>query len=140
MWIALWTAIKLAAPFLKRFVSLPWLKVILGGIEKWAETKGAEDQLKASVAIAEINAEMKSREAMAQVLIAEHGWSVTRWIRPLFAYPLVAYWGIVVIDKLMHFEWEAEPLPSPLDEWAGWIVTAYFLTRPIEKAARLFRK
>lgn len=72
-------------------------------------------------------------EAQRDVLVAEQGWRVTAWIRPLLAYPVILHFALVVADSIFGFSWTIDALPSPMDEWEGWIVGAYFLTRPVEK-------
>lgn len=70
------------------------------------------------------------------VLIAEQGWWVTRMIRPAFAYPLALYFAAHVARALYFHHWVILPLPEFMQEWAGWIIAAYFLMRPIEKIGR----
>ncbi len=77
-------------------------------------------------------------EAQRDVLVAEQGWPVTRWIRPLFAYPVIIHFSLVVADSIFDFAWTIEKLPEPMATWEGWIVAAYFLTRPFEKIGRAY--
>ncbi len=83
-----------------------------------------------------VRAEIVTKQLAANILIAEQGWWVTRMIRPAFAYPLVAYWGAHILRSLYFHEWEILPLPEFMQEWAGWIVAAFFLMRPIEKLGK----
>lgn len=83
-------------------------------------------------------AEAHARQAARDIVMAEQGWWVTAMIRPAFAWPIVIWSGAIVADSLFHFNWDVAALPSPLNDWAGWIVGAYFLTRPLEKIARGF--
>lgn len=80
--------------------------------------------------------EISNLEAKRDVLLAEQGWWVTAWIRPLFAYPVIVHFGLVVADSIFQFSWTIAALPSPMDQWEGWIVGAYFLTRPVEKVGK----
>jgi hypothetical protein len=57
-------------------------------------------------------------------------------IRPAFAAPFVIYvWKVVVFDKVLAIG-STDPLTGAVGDWAGWIITAYFVSRPIEKIAR----
>jgi hypothetical protein len=72
-------------------------------------------------------------EARRDILIAEQGSWMTRWIRPALAAPVVIFvWKILVWDTVLG--WGITPEPGEL---VRWVVTAtigaYFLTRPFEK-------
>jgi hypothetical protein len=97
--------------------------------------------MKTQVTIAAIDAEIQARFAARDVLLAEQGHFLTRMIRPLFAYPLIIYYAAVIADSLPVFghtigSWQIARLPDPMMEWSGWIITAYFLTRPFENLGR----
>jgi len=136
----LWRVLGGGVAALRGWLPAGWLRWGAKLLSALIDSEGVQAQAKASVAIAAIEAELESRKRAADLLVLEHGWWVTRWIRPLFAYPLIIYFAAVVADKLLHLKWEAEPLPEPLDDWAGWIVTAYFLVRGFEKSMRWFRR
>lgn len=92
---------------------------------------------KTIVTVAAIQAEVQARMAARDVLIAEQGWWVTRMIRPMFAYPLIFYYAAIVFDSMPLFghevgAWRISTLPQPMMDWSGWIICAYFLTRPFE--------
>ena len=72
-------------------------------------------------------------QAQQAVLIAEQGSWMTRWIRPVIAFPFAAYlWKLVLWDKVLGMG--ATDDLSPNLWWImGSIITAYFLTRPFEK-------
>ncbi len=86
-----------------------------------------------------IQAEIETRQAARDIVIAEQGWWVTALIRPAFAYPLAIYYAAVIADSLFRFDWNVAALPPPIDDWSGWIVTAYFLVRGFEKTARIWK-
>lgn len=75
-------------------------------------------------------------EAHQNILIAEQGSWMTRWIRPALAAPVVIYiWKLVVWDTVLG--WGVTPNPGEFINWYVLTVTgAYFLTRPIEKWGR----
>ncbi|EFO32483.1 conserved hypothetical protein [Roseibium sp. TrichSKD4] len=110
----------------------------LSHLERRAELQNGRERLKTEVTLETIRAELAARQAARDIVLAEQGWWVTALIRPAFAWPIVIWSGAVVADSLFQFSWNVAALPSPLSEWAGWIVGAYFLTRPFEKAARGF--
>lgn len=90
------------------------------------------------LASAEILGEIKMRQAAAAIVIAEQGWWVTAWIRPLFAYPLIIYFACCISASVFHYAGPAQ-LPPPIGDWAGWMIVAYFGGRSIEKVARIFK-
>jgi len=120
---------------LLRWLSGGVLEKVLALLRMRADTELGQDRLRSEVAIAVVQAEKDSRRAASDVLISEQGWWLTAMIRPLFVYPLLAWWWLVIADSIFLFRWNVAALPRPLDEWAGWIVAAYFVTRPIEKLA-----
>ncbi len=120
-----------------------WLvKIVTGSVlkqaDKWIDRyikfKNSKEKLRVDIAKQYFEAELRSRELAQQQLQLEHGWWVTRWIRPTFVYPLAFWWIAVILDSIFHFGWEISKLPDPLYEWSGWIVGAYFISRPFEKA------
>lgn len=122
------------------------LKWLSGGVldsalrylERRAASDTERDRISADVVRTYIEAELKTRQAARDIVIAEQGWWVTALIRPAFAYPLAIYYAAVIADSLFRFEWNVAALPAPIDEWSGWIITAYFLVRGFEKTARIF--
>jgi len=82
-----------------------------------------------------VELEIVRREIHRDILLAEQDWWVTRLIRPAFAYPLIVWWIAVIADSLFLWEWNVAALPAPLDEWSGWIVSAFFIGRSGEKIA-----
>ncbi|HOV02935.1 MAG TPA: hypothetical protein PLG99_00895 [Kaistiaceae bacterium] len=121
---------------LLRWLSGGMLTRVLDHLERRADAETERQRLQTDVAIETIRAEVTARRAAADIVIAEQGWWVTALIRPAFAWPLAIWWGAVIADSLFQFEWNVAALPAPLDEWSGWIIGAYFVTRPFEKVAR----
>ncbi len=111
---------------------------VLAHMERRANNQTERERIRSEIVSEEIKAEIAARRAARDIVIAEQGWWVTAMIRPAFAWPIVIWCGAVVADSLFHFSWNVAALPAPLDEWAGWIVAAYFLTRPIEKGVRSY--
>jgi len=74
----------------------------------------------------------------ATILLAERGSWPAAMIRPAFAAPFVIYvWKVVVYDKVLGLG-TTDAITGAVGDWAGWIITAYFVSRPIEKMARGF--
>lgn len=72
----------------------------------------------------EIKAEVTKKwvEAQAQLLVGR-----TWWFQLFFVIPLGAWWTAVILDSIFGWEHNIAALPSPLDEWAGWIISALFI-------------
>lgn len=55
----------------------------------------------------------------------------TWWFQLFFVVPLGLWWTSVIIDSILtYFSWydhTTAALPSPLDSWAGWIISALFV-------------
>jgi len=113
---------------------------VLDHLERRAASDSERERLRAETAQVFVHAEIESRRAARDIVIAEQGWWVTALIRPAFAYPLAVYYAAVIADSLFHFDWNVAALPAPIDEWSGWIITAYFLVRGFEKTARILRR
>jgi hypothetical protein len=97
---------------------------------------GADTQ----VALARIQAELEARRVQAQILQADRGWWVTRWIRPLLVYPCVLHFAAIVLDSTLppYGSWGIARLPAPYDLYEQAIILSFFIARPFEKAARVF--
>jgi hypothetical protein len=97
---------------------------------------GADTQ----IALARIAAELEARRVQAQILNADRGWWVTRWIRPLLVYPCVLHFAAIVLDSTIapYGSWGVARLPAPYDLYEQAIILSFFIARPFEKAARVF--
>lgn len=80
----------------------------------------------------QIDAQISTLELQQQVLIAEQGNWMTRWIRPAFAFPFVVYdFKIVVWDKVLKLG-STDPLSPEFWQLQMIVFGAYFITRPFE--------
>lgn len=80
-----------------------------------------------------LKTQVEARKLQAEVIIAEQGWFFTAMIRPMIAWPIIVYvWKVVVWDTVFGLG-TTPPLSGMIGEWAGIIITAYFVGRPIEK-------
>ena len=85
-----------------------------------------------------ILAEIEVRKEQSKIIIAEQGWWMTAMIRPMIAWPFIIYiWKTVVYDTTLGLG-TTPALSGSLGDWAGVIITAYFVGRPIEKAVKSF--
>ncbi|MDD7908545.1 3TM-type holin [Pseudovibrio exalbescens] len=109
---------------------------VLAHLERKADTQTDRQRIKAQITIEQIRAEIAAQQSARDIVLAEQGWWLTAMIRPAFAWPLIAWWFAVILDSIFKFSWSVAALPSPLDEWAGWIIAAYFMARPLEKLGR----
>lgn len=92
------------------------LDKILSTIEHRMDDETKKEEIKAEVTKTWINAQ-------AQLLVGR-----TWWFQLFFVIPLGLWWTAVIIDSIFGFQsWDVAELPNPLDEWAGWIISALFV-------------
>ena len=106
--------------------------------KEWLNSRNQSNRVKREIMGDLITADVEAKKLAVQVMLAEQDWWVTRWIRPLFAYPLIVYTICIVADSVYFHSGQIQALPTFLEEWYGWIVAAYFVMRPVEKAVRGF--
>ena len=124
--------LKLLAIIL-RALSGGLLEKVLAILRQRSDVEVAQARLRTDVAIQTITAEQAARLAARDVVVAEQQRWWTASIRPLFALPLLIWWWAVIADSIFLFRWNVAALPKPLDEWAGWIMLAYFLAAPFDR-------
>lgn len=79
--------------------------------------------------------ERREAEVNASVLIAEQGNWVTRWVRPVWAMPFIAFtWKVIIWDKLLGWG-TTDPLDPRMWSVFMLMVGAYFGGRSAEKVA-----
>jgi hypothetical protein len=122
--------------FLLKVASSSVLDKVLGHLQAQASSEVEREKVTAEVAMAHIQAEIATRQAQRDVLLAEQGRAVTALMRPAFAYPLAIYYAAVIADSLFHFTWNVAALPAPIGEWSGWIISAIFLSESGERITR----
>lgn len=119
-----------------RFLSSGILDRTLDALKARADNAVERERLDATVAVEHIKAELARRQAQRDVLLAEQGRLVTSLMRPVFAYPLAAYYAAVIADSLLQFRWNVAALPAPIGDWSGWIISAIFLSETSERITR----
>lgn len=93
------------------------LDSILKTIDKGMSDEVKREEIKAEVTKTWINAQ-------ANLLVGR-----TWWFQLFFVVPLGVWWTSVILDSIVlrYFGHTTAALPSPLDDWAGWIITALFI-------------
>jgi len=128
---------------LGKFLAAPVIGAILGPIinglltvqKQKLDAVGSHEARVAELAQQAVALERREAEVNAQVVIAEQGNWMTRWVRPVWAMPFIAFtWKVVVWDKMLG--WGAT---DPLDPrmWSVFMlmVGAYYGGRSAEKVA-----
>lgn len=107
------------------------LKVIGDNLNKAYQTKMMAANDSERIAADKLISELEARR---DVLIAEQGSWMTRWIRPALALPVVIFWfKLIVWDTVLG--WGSTPDPGEHVMWYAMLIpSAYFLTRPFERA------
>jgi hypothetical protein len=132
-----WLASFITAPIIGAIFQ-PLISGLLDGYRAKLGAENTRDSQAVDLAKKEIEAEIAARASASETIKAEQGWWVTAMIRPLFAIPLALYWSKVVIwDKMLGWG-STDALGGLVGEWAGLIILAYFVGRPIEKVAMVF--
>jgi hypothetical protein len=91
------------------------LEKVLDVIERKMDNETKKEEIKAEVTKTWINAQ-------ANLLVGR-----TWWFQLFFVVPLGFWWSAVIVDSVFQFSWNVAALPSPLDEWAGWMLSSVFL-------------
>ena len=94
------------------------LEKILDVINKKMSDDVRKEELKADVTETWI-------KAQASLLVGR-----TWWFQLFFVIPLGLWWTSVILDSIWlkdAYGHVTYALPSPLDEWAGWIISALFI-------------
>jgi len=124
----------LAAPVIGAILS-PIINGLLTAQKQKLDAVGSHEARVAELAQQAVALERREAEVNAQVVIAEQGNWMTRWVRPVWAMPFIAFtWKVVVWDKMLG--WGAT---DPLDPrmWSVFMlmVGAYYGGRSAEKVA-----
>lgn len=132
-----WLASFITAPIIGAFIK-PMVDGVLAGYQSRLSADNTRDAQAVDLAKKEIESEIAARAAASETIKAEQGRLVTAMIRPLFAIPLALYWAKIIIwDKMLGWG-STDPLTGFVGEWAGLIILAYFVGRPLEKVAMVF--
>lgn len=123
---------------------LAWLGNLLGGpfaraaldaYKAKLDRENSKDAIAADLAKRELDLDQRQAELNAQVLVAEQGNIVTRWVRPAWALPYIIWtWKVVVWDTVLGLGSTPE-LKGMVATLGITIAGAYFGGRTIEKGA-----
>lgn len=111
MW---WAIAKFAGKFLGIFTGGS-LDKILDTINSKMDNDTRREEIKADVT-------KKWVEAQANLLVGR-----TWWFQLFFVIPLGVWWTAVILDSIFGWQRSIAALPPPLDQWAGWIISALFI-------------
>jgi hypothetical protein len=126
--------------WLLSFLSGPLLGKIFDAYKLRLEAKTTTEAKAVELAQAEIMAEIASRQAAKEIIIAEQGRWYTAIIRPLFALPFIIYiWKLIVWDKVLKLG-VTDSLSDNLTSVMMTIIACYFGGRTIEKVAQIFKR
>ena len=110
----------------------PIVKIFTGYMDHKTQTaiiKGevAKESIRANVELSLIKKEMHQ---------INMGWWATRWIVPLIAYPIIAWWILVFVDTIFQIpNWDVAAPPEPIYSWTGEIILSFFIIRGGEMVA-----
>jgi hypothetical protein len=108
----------------------------LGWFAKKADARIQELDIRADVSKTAIEADVQFARIRKDILKMQFGWGPTRWIVPCIAYPVILWFGLVVLDSINILEglglvteegWKVDALPAPLTDWTGEIILSFFL-------------
>lgn len=111
----MWKFLSGVGGFILRFLTGGSLEKILDIVDKQVDTGVRKEEIKADVIQTWI-------KAQTQLLVGR-----TWWFQLFFVIPLGVWWTAVCLDSILPGQWNIAALPSPLDEWAGWIISALFI-------------
>jgi len=128
----------LGTPIIGAILS-PIINGLLSAQKAKLDAAGSHEARVTELAQKEFELDKREAEVNAQVVIAEQGNWFTRWQRPGFAFPFMAFaWKVVLYDKVIMGNWKTG-VTDPLDAhmWAVFmaIIIAYFGGRTAEKVA-----
>ncbi len=101
--------------FLLRILTGGTLDRILSTIDKHMDDKVSSEEIKAEVTKTYV-------QAQSQLMVGR-----TWWFQLFFVIPLGIWWTSVIFDSIFHTGHVTYALPSPLNDWAAYILSALFL-------------
>lgn len=113
---------------LAAFKGIPWLvTTVLGwltggtldSIMRYLDRRvdGDVEKMRAQAEVA-----ITYAKAQAQI-VAGRTW----WFQLFFVLPLGIWWTAVILDSVFFHTGSVKALPTPMDTWAGWIISALFV-------------
>lgn len=114
-------------------------KTLVDGYKVKVDGENTKARIDADLVSRKLELDAREADINAQTVRMEQGNVITRWVRPVWTLPFVAYtWKIVVWDKMLGFYTEGStPSLGPTMDWLMTvIVIAYFGGRTLEKLKR----
>ena len=106
-------------------------------IKAQADTANVTTQAELQMQLRQWDAQVDNWRLQQQLLIAEHGWWVARFQRPLLFYIFAVHVGCVVMASAFPgLGWTVNALPEPLAWLEAGVLGSYFLLRLAEKRLR----
>lgn len=107
---------KAAAKWTLGLVTGGSLDKLLDTIEHKMDDETKKEEIKAEVTKTYVNAQ-------ANLMVGR-----TWWFQLFFVIPMAIHWACINwVSSFPQYGWVVHPLPSPFDEWEGWIISALFL-------------
>lgn len=102
-------------------------------LTKWMDYRSQVAIVQGEVAKESIRANVELSQIKAHMHEINMGWWATRWIVPLIAYPVIAWWICVWADTIFQFpDWSVPAPPEPVYSWSGEIILSFFIIRGAE--------
>lgn len=122
----------------------PIANALLQGYKAKLQNQTSQEAIAADFKKRELDLDQREAELNAQTVRVEQGNWITRWVRPAFAVPFVAYtWKRVLWDKVVMGDWKhgvTDRLSGQMADVFMLIVIAYFGARGLQYVVREFKK
>lgn len=135
-----WLIGKLLATPVIGAILQPIINGLLTAQKQKLDAVGSHEAKVAELAQRELAVQQREQELRAEVLVAEQGNWMTRWVRPLWALPFVLWtWKVVVYDLMLG--WGSTPeLRGITAQLCLLVAGAYFIGRSGEKIATILKR
>lgn len=124
------------AAFVLKMLSGGMLKQVFTHLEHRADSQTERERISADIVQSQVAAEIERRNAQRDVLVQ----TSNHWLQWLFVVPLGVWFTAVILDSIFYFPFDIAALPHPLDDWAGWIISAIFLVDAAPRVVAQIRK
>lgn len=104
------------------------------------DASNTTEHINADLAARELAVEQREQELRAQIIVAEQGNWMTRWVRPVWAAPFIIWtWKVVIWDICLG--WGSTPELKGVSAQLILVISgAYFFGRSAETVARIIKK
>jgi hypothetical protein len=130
--------------WLLNFLTGGLLDKILAAFTTTVTTVASVDRAKigaaTSVTLGEQAATVALSQSAAAMAIADKGWWVTAWMKPVAFYTFMTHCGAFVIDKTFKLGWAIPQLPAPYDAMEHDIILLCLGIVGFKGVARIFSR